>query len=79
MPVAAGSAGALRAEEWQRIDPESRARLNRGEPELYDVEADPDEARNVAAQHPDTVAALRTSLDAWWNPATKPPSGQAAE
>jgi arylsulfatase A-like enzyme len=65
VPVAAR---AFPAEEESLIDPESRARVARGEIELFDVEADPDETNNVAAKHPDTVAALRASLDRWWNP-----------
>ena len=36
--------------------------------ELFDVVADPGETRNVTAEHPDVVADLRASLDAWWNP-----------
>jgi uncharacterized sulfatase len=36
--------------------------------ELFDVATDPEEARNVASQHPEIVAKLRKELDAWWTP-----------
>jgi arylsulfatase A-like enzyme len=38
---------------------------NGGRPELFDVEADPAERRNAAAQHPDVTKRLRGELDAW--------------
>ncbi len=63
------SAGALPGEEGKLIDLESQARHARGEVELFDLEADPDETKNLAAAHPDVVADLRATLDAWWNPA----------
>ena len=63
------TAGPVPAEEGKLIDPESQARHARGEVELFDVEADPDETKNLARERPDTVADLRASLDAWWNPA----------
>ena len=69
VPVTAGVGGTFPAEEGRRVDPHSQGRYERGEIELFDVVADPDETRNVAARHPDVVADLRTSLDAWWNPA----------
>jgi arylsulfatase A-like enzyme len=34
--------------------------------ELYDMDADPAEAKNVAAQHPDVVARLRKDTEAWF-------------
>jgi hypothetical protein len=39
-----------------------------GNVELYDLEKDPQEFKNLAAGHPDEVAALRKALDAWWSP-----------
>ncbi|WP_165072194.1 sulfatase-like hydrolase/transferase [Paludisphaera rhizosphaerae] len=36
-----------------------------GKPELYDVAHDPGERRDVSAQHPEYVEALKSSLDAW--------------
>ena len=70
VPTSAGSGGALPGEEGKRIDPDSQARYSRGEVELFDLEADPDETNNLAAAHPDIVGDLRTTLDAWWNPAS---------
>ncbi len=35
-------------------------------PQLFDLEADPWEANNVAAQHPDMVAKLNVKLNAWY-------------
>jgi arylsulfatase A-like enzyme len=34
--------------------------------ELYDLRADPGEAKNVIAEHPEVVARLRASYDRWW-------------
>ena len=34
--------------------------------ELYDLKADPGESKNVLAEHPDVVAALRAAYDQWW-------------
>ncbi len=36
-------------------------------PELYDLEVDPGEARDVAAEHPDVVARLTAAYDAWFS------------
>ena len=36
-----------------------------GTAELYDLAADPEEAENVAASHPDVTANLGSGLDAW--------------
>jgi arylsulfatase A-like enzyme len=33
---------------------------------LYDVSKDPSQSTNVASQHPEIVAAMRTHLDNWW-------------
>jgi arylsulfatase A-like enzyme len=38
---------------------------NGGKPELFDVEADPAERRNVVAQHPDLAMRLQAELKAW--------------
>ena len=35
--------------------------------ELYDLKADPGEATNVMAGHPDVVAKLRAAYDQWWS------------
>jgi len=34
--------------------------------ELYDIRADPGQANDIAADHPDTVAHLRAEYEAWW-------------
>jgi arylsulfatase len=34
--------------------------------ELYDIEADPGEMRNVIDEHPQVVAAMRAAYDRWW-------------
>ncbi|MCE9606056.1 MAG: sulfatase-like hydrolase/transferase [Planctomycetia bacterium] len=34
--------------------------------ELYDLQADPGESRNLAGEHPDVVRRLATAYDAWW-------------
>lgn len=34
--------------------------------ELYDLESDPAESRNVIEQHPDVVTVLRAAYDKWW-------------
>ncbi|MFH1572273.1 MAG: arylsulfatase, partial [Gemmatimonadota bacterium] len=33
---------------------------------LYDLDTDPGQARDVAAEHPDVVRLLRARLEAWW-------------
>ena len=35
--------------------------------ELYDVQADPHQDRDVAAEHPEIVARMRAHLEAWWD------------
>jgi len=34
--------------------------------ELYDLEADPGESKNILEEHPDEVAKLRAAYDKWW-------------
>jgi len=34
--------------------------------ELYDLQADPGETKNVIADHPQVVAAMRAAYDRWW-------------
>jgi arylsulfatase len=34
--------------------------------ELYDIKSDPGETKNVIAEHPDVVAAMRSAYDRWW-------------
>jgi len=42
-----------------------------GEPELYDLTADPHEEKNLAAGQPEKIAALRNRLDEWWKPGSE--------
>jgi arylsulfatase A-like enzyme len=44
-----------RTADWMRLDPE-----------LYNVVNDPREERDVAAERPDVVKALRASMNRWW-------------
>ena len=54
--------------EGAALDDDSRAWLESGSPRLFDLAADSGENRDLAAEHPDVVADLRTTLDAWWTP-----------
>jgi arylsulfatase len=53
----------VREGRWQLVNTKNR----RESWELYDVSADPGEARDVAAAHPDVVARLAVAYDAWWD------------
>jgi uncharacterized sulfatase len=55
---------------WKLIVPAGRNEA-KGEPELYDLTADPDEERNLAAERKATVERLKARLDAWWTGATR--------
>ena len=35
--------------------------------ELYDIENDPGETKNVIDKHPDVVAKMRKAYDKWWD------------
>ena len=35
--------------------------------ELYDLQSDPGESKNVIAEHPEVVAKLRAAYDQWWD------------
>jgi arylsulfatase len=37
--------------------------------ELYDLQADPGESKNIIEQHPEVVAQLRKAYDRWWEEA----------
>jgi arylsulfatase A-like enzyme len=65
---------------WQgrHVDEVSRAKHERGEIELFDVVADPDERTNLAAEHPEVVRRLRADLDTWWTPESPQASPPAA-
>ncbi len=53
-------------EKWTNAVMTRRWRLVRGK-ELYDIKADPEQRKNVAADHPDEVERLRGAHDAWWD------------
>ena len=52
----------IREGRWQLVNVKNRP----DGWELYDLTADPGEARDVAAAHPDVVARLAQAYDAWW-------------
>ncbi len=54
--------------EDARLTPALRRTLEIAKPELYDIQADPLEERNLADQHPEVVKAMLGKLDAWWRP-----------
>lgn len=57
-----GADSFIREAQWKLRLP---TRKNDGEIELYDLTADPAEASNVAAQHPDKIKELSAKLNAW--------------
>jgi arylsulfatase A-like enzyme len=59
------SEGAVRGGPWKLV----RAKPS-GDWELYDVENDIAETKNVAAEHPEVVKALRAALDRWMQTGT---------
>jgi arylsulfatase B len=56
-----------RFKEWDCAVLRDRWRLVNGV-ELYDIAADPAQARDVAARHPELVAALRADYEKWLGP-----------
>ena len=48
---------------WKLVWPTGRAG---GSPELYDLQNDPHETKNLAEQHPAIVDRLKDRLDSWW-------------
>jgi uncharacterized sulfatase len=54
-------------DHWKLIVP-AKANEPLGQIELFDLKADPFETRNLAADRPETTAALRGQLDRWWQP-----------
>lgn len=59
---APNSPSAIRDGNWKLHHPTNP---KRGEVELYDLAADPAEANNVAAKHPDVVERLSAKVEAW--------------
>ena len=56
------------AGDWKLIAPTPLSDLKG--PELYDLDDDPDERRDLAGARPDRVSAMLGALDAWWDPFT---------
>lgn len=56
--------GAVRTDRWRLVK-------ERGDWELYDMPADPGQARNVAAAHPEVMKELSIAFDAWWKDVTE--------
>jgi len=50
---------------WKLIVP-NKANEPDGQVELYDLEVDPHETRNLAAAHPKRMNDLRVAIDTWW-------------
>ena len=48
---------AIRTQRWRFVNNK----------ELYDIQADPYEAKDVAGEHPEVVARLRKAYDKWWS------------
>jgi N-acetylgalactosamine-6-sulfatase len=59
---APGSDAGIREGQWKLMIP---TRKNGIALALYDINSDPAESRNVAAEHPDIVTKLRAPLEAW--------------
>jgi len=51
--------------KWECTVMWDKWRLVKGE-QLYDLSTDPHQDKNVAAQHPDVVAAMRKHYEQWW-------------
>ena len=47
---------AVRTQRWRWVN----------NSELYDIQNDPYESKNVADKHPDVIADLREAYDKWW-------------
>jgi uncharacterized sulfatase len=63
-----GAGGEFPAGPAANVDPQSRERWQRREVELFDLAADPDETKNLAASEPTLVQELTQSLVANWSP-----------
>jgi hypothetical protein len=60
---------AVMAQKWRLVNPTAD-----GDPskiELYDIVADPGQATNVAATHPDVVQSLKAAYEDWWKGASE--------
>lgn len=62
--IAHGKAlGAVRTQKYRLV------RERKGDWQLFDMEADPSEKTNIAADHPGLVAKMRDAYMKWWEPA----------
>jgi len=68
VPATAGGGIGHAGYESRNTDPDSQARYERGEIELFDIVADPAETTNLAAALPEIVRTLLANLDGWWKP-----------
>ena len=73
-----GAGGEFPAGPAANVDPQSRERWQRREVELFDLAADPDETKNLAASEPTLVQELTQSLVANWSPHGSPHGPHAA-
>lgn len=72
----------VRQGRWKLIsvpDPEDRTMMAGAPYELYDVEADPEESRNRAAEHPEVVSRLTSLLTAWQNRLALAPEAETVD
>ncbi len=61
IPVAEERGFCLRSADWRYVRYQDQ-----GLEELFRIEEDPGETKNVAAEHPEVLARLRAEVDAWW-------------
>ncbi len=52
--------------KWQAAVLTERWRLVNGT-ELYDIDADPGQTKNVAGDHPDVITQMRAAYETWWS------------
>jgi uncharacterized sulfatase len=67
VPVTADGRPAEGIPNDRRVTELFRTALARAKPELYEIEKDADEERDVAGEKPEIVKELRAKLDAWWD------------
>jgi arylsulfatase A-like enzyme len=56
---------AVMTQRWRLVNPSLHGDPN--QLELYDIEKDPGQKINLAAHHPEVVAALKAEYESWWN------------
>ncbi len=55
---------AVMTQRWRLVNPTPGGDPNRLE--LYDIEKDPGQKEDVAARHPEVIAALKADYESWW-------------